>query len=66
MTLAVFLNRDLAEKHAANIQHRTGRSQEGEFSLHDALEEKLTRTAVIAVFEKQMIKNILQLPNLGW
>ena len=65
VTLAVLLDRDLAEKHAANIQHRTGRAQEAEFALHDTLEEKLTSIAAIANFESEMIKNIFQLSNLG-
>jgi len=65
VTLAVVLNRDLAKKHAANIQHCTGRSQEAKFSLHGSLEEKRTLLAAIANFERQMIKHIFQLSNLG-
>jgi len=65
VALAVLLNRDLAQKHVANIQHRTGRAQEAEFSLHDTFEEKLTSIVAIANLESEMIKNIFQLSNLG-
>jgi hypothetical protein len=65
VALAVLLNRDLAEEHAANIQHRTARAQEAEFSLHDTFEEKLTSFSAIANFEREMIKHIFQLSNLG-
>jgi hypothetical protein len=65
VALAVLLNRDLAEKHAANIQHHTTGAQEAEFSLHDTFEEKLTSITAIANFGSEMIKNIFQLPNSG-
>ncbi len=65
VTLAVFLNRDLAEKHVPNIQHHTSRSQEVEFSLHDTFIENVTSIIAIANFEREMIKNIFQLSNLG-
>jgi hypothetical protein len=51
--LAVLLNRDLAEKHAANMQHHTARAQEAEASLQDAFEENLTSITAIANFERE-------------
>jgi hypothetical protein len=63
--LAIFLNRYLPEEHAANIQHSTGCAQEAEFSLHDTFDEKLTASTAIPNFEREMIKNIFQLSNLG-
>lgn len=65
MALAVLRNRYLAEKHAANIQHRTGRAQEAEFSLHETFEENLTAIAAMTNFESKTLKHIFQLSNLG-
>ncbi len=65
VTRPVLLDRDLAQKHEANIQPRTRRTQEVEFALHDFFKEKCATGFAIANFEKKTIKNIFQLSNLG-
>jgi hypothetical protein len=65
VTLAVFDDRNLAEKHATNIQHHTGRPQGGRFSLHGTLTNNRRRLVALADFQYKMTKNIFQLSNLG-
>ena len=64
-TRVMLLNRDLAEKHAVNIQPHIGPAQDLEFSLHDTFGTKGANTPAIANFGTNVGENIFQLSNLG-